>query len=88
MFGFSFSKHAHHHAVRSHAKFPESGPKLLYFFQQEPIQLQLSSFPSLQEEDKSSKDASEKEKEKDKKEKDRNSEKPKIRMLSKGEQNI
>lgn len=73
----------------SHAKFPKSGPKLLYFFQQESIQLQLSSFPSLQEEDKSSKDESEKEKEKDKnKEKDRNSEKSKIRMLSKGEQNI
>lgn len=69
----------------SHAKFPKSGPKLLYFFQQESIQLQLSSFPSLQEEDKSSKDESEKEKEKDKN-KDRNSEKPKIRMLSKGEQ--
>uniref|UniRef100_A0A8D0BQ08 cAMP regulated phosphoprotein 21 n=1 Tax=Salvator merianae TaxID=96440 RepID=A0A8D0BQ08_SALMN len=51
---------------------------------QESIQLQLSSFPSLQEEDKSSKDDCEKEKEKDKnKEKDRNSEKPKIRMLSK-----
>lgn len=71
----------------SHASFPESGPKLLYFFQQESIQLQLSSFPNLREEDKSSKDDSEKEKEKDKnKEKDRNSEKTKIRMLSKGEQ--
>ncbi|NWR53412.1 ARP21 protein, partial [Regulus satrapa] len=46
------------------------------------IQLQLSSFPSLQEEDKSSKDDSEKEKEKDKN-KDKNSEKSKIRMLSK-----
>ncbi|NXK03968.1 ARP21 protein, partial [Herpetotheres cachinnans] len=51
---------------------------------QESIQLQLSSFPSLQEEDKSSKDDSEKEREKDKnKEKDKNSEKTKIRMLSK-----
>ncbi|XP_029864954.1 cAMP-regulated phosphoprotein 21 isoform X6 [Aquila chrysaetos chrysaetos] len=49
---------------------------------QESIQLQLSSFPSLQEEDKSSKDDSEKEKEKDKN-KDKNSEKNKIRMLSK-----
>ncbi|NXL76680.1 ARP21 protein, partial [Leptocoma aspasia] len=49
---------------------------------QESIQLQLSSFPSLQEEDKSSKDESEKEKEKDKT-KDKNSEKSKIRMLSK-----
>uniref|UniRef100_A0A8C5U6V5 cAMP regulated phosphoprotein 21 n=1 Tax=Malurus cyaneus samueli TaxID=2593467 RepID=A0A8C5U6V5_9PASS len=49
---------------------------------QESIQLQLSSFPSLQEEDKSSKDDSEKEKEKDKS-KDKNSEKSKIRMLSK-----
>ncbi|KAL2307779.1 hypothetical protein Nmel_000759, partial [Mimus melanotis] len=48
--------------------------------QQESIQLQLSSFPSLQEEDKSSKDDSEKEKEKDK---NKNSEKSKIRMLSK-----
>ncbi|NXN78215.1 ARP21 protein, partial [Bombycilla garrulus] len=48
---------------------------------QESIQLQLSSFPSLQE-DKSSKDDSEKEKEKDKN-KDKNSEKSKIRMLSK-----
>ncbi|NXH63996.1 ARP21 protein, partial [Rhabdornis inornatus] len=47
---------------------------------QESIQLQLSSFPSLQEEDKSSKDDSEKEKEKDK---NKNSEKSKIRMLSK-----
>ncbi|NXF92544.1 ARP21 protein, partial [Eubucco bourcierii] len=49
---------------------------------QESIQLQLSSFPSLQEEDKSSKDDSEKEKEKDKN-KDKSSEKNKIRMLSK-----
>ncbi|KAM7072491.1 cAMP-regulated phosphoprotein 21 isoform 2-T3 [Acridotheres tristis] len=46
---------------------------------QESIQLQLSSFPSLQE-DKSSKDDSEKEKEKDK---NKNSEKSKIRTLSK-----
>ncbi|XP_035752471.1 cAMP-regulated phosphoprotein 21 [Egretta garzetta] len=51
---------------------------------QDSIQLQLSSFPSLQEEDKSSKDDSEKEKEKDKnKDKDKNGEKTKIRMLSK-----
>ncbi|NXN34215.1 ARP21 protein, partial [Nycticryphes semicollaris] len=51
---------------------------------QESIQLQLSSFPSLQEDDKSSKDDSEKEKEKEKsKEKEKNSEKNKIRMLSK-----
>ncbi|XP_010284685.1 PREDICTED: cAMP-regulated phosphoprotein 21-like, partial [Phaethon lepturus] len=51
---------------------------------QEAIQLQLSSFPSLQEEDKSSKDDSEKERDKDKnKEKDKGSEKNKIRMLSK-----
>lgn len=57
---------------------------LSFFPQQESIQLQLSSFPSLQEEDKSSKDDSEKEKEKDKN-KDKNSEKSKIRMLSKGE---
>ncbi|CAN8184537.1 unnamed protein product [Coccothraustes coccothraustes] len=49
---------------------------------QESIQLQLSSFPSLQEEDKSSKDDSEKEKEKDRN-KDKTSEKSKIRMLSK-----
>ncbi|NXC89899.1 ARP21 protein, partial [Cercotrichas coryphoeus] len=49
---------------------------------QESIQLQLSSFPSLQEEDKSGKDDFEKEKEKDKN-KDKNSEKSKIRMLSK-----
>uniref|UniRef100_A0A8C6G355 cAMP regulated phosphoprotein 21 n=1 Tax=Moschus moschiferus TaxID=68415 RepID=A0A8C6G355_MOSMO len=49
---------------------------------QESIHLQLSSFPSLQEEDKSRKDDSEKEKEKDKN-KDKTSEKPKIRMLSK-----
>ncbi|NXC41259.1 ARP21 protein, partial [Penelope pileata] len=49
---------------------------------QESIQLQLSSFPSLQEEDKTNKDDSEKEKEKDKN-KDKNSEKNKIRMLSK-----
>ncbi|XP_040404267.1 cAMP-regulated phosphoprotein 21 isoform X12 [Cygnus olor] len=49
---------------------------------QESIQLQLSSFPSLQEEDKTSKDDTEKEKEKDKN-KDKNSEKNKTRMLSK-----
>ncbi|NWS17051.1 ARP21 protein, partial [Pachyramphus minor] len=49
---------------------------------QESIQLQLSSFPSLQEEDKYNKDDSEKEKEKDKN-KDKNTEKTKIRMLSK-----
>ncbi|XP_015979475.2 cAMP-regulated phosphoprotein 21 isoform X5 [Rousettus aegyptiacus] len=49
---------------------------------QESIHLQLSSFPSLQEDDKSRKDDSEREKEKDKN-KDKSSEKPKIRMLSK-----
>ncbi|XP_048204607.1 cAMP-regulated phosphoprotein 21 isoform X2 [Perognathus longimembris pacificus] len=49
---------------------------------QESIHLQLSSFPSLQEEDKSRKDGSEREKEKDKN-KDKTSEKSKIRMLSK-----
>ncbi|XP_005383730.1 PREDICTED: cAMP-regulated phosphoprotein 21 isoform X10 [Chinchilla lanigera] len=49
---------------------------------QESIHLQLSSFPSLQEEEKSRKDDSEREKEKDKN-KDKSSEKPKIRMLSK-----
>ncbi|XP_036188846.1 cAMP-regulated phosphoprotein 21 isoform X7 [Myotis myotis] len=49
---------------------------------QESIHLQLSSFPSLQEEDKSRKDDPEREKEKDKN-KDKSSEKPKIRMLSK-----
>ncbi|XP_076985976.1 cAMP-regulated phosphoprotein 21 isoform X3 [Tamandua tetradactyla] len=49
---------------------------------QEPIHLQLSSFSSLQEDDKSRKDDSEREKEKDKN-KDKTSEKPKIRMLSK-----
>uniref|UniRef100_A0A452EKN3 cAMP regulated phosphoprotein 21 n=1 Tax=Capra hircus TaxID=9925 RepID=A0A452EKN3_CAPHI len=49
---------------------------------QESIHLQLSSFPSLQEEDKSRKDDPEREKEKDKN-KDKTSEKPKIRMLSK-----
>ncbi|XP_063160166.1 cAMP-regulated phosphoprotein 21 isoform X2 [Candoia aspera] len=71
--------------VRSLAVCEESCPRLESDTDnQESIQLQLSSFPSLQEEDKSSKDDSEKEKEKDKnKEKDRNSEKPKIRMLSK-----
>ncbi|XP_075405045.1 cAMP-regulated phosphoprotein 21 isoform X13 [Tenrec ecaudatus] len=46
------------------------------------LQDQLSSFPSLQEDDKSRKDDSEKEKDKDKN-KDKTSEKPKIRMLSK-----
>lgn len=62
-----------------------SGPKLWYFFpQQESIHLQLSSFPSLQEEDKSRKDDSEREKEKDKN-REKLSERPKIRMLSKGE---
>ncbi|KAM6449720.1 cAMP-regulated phosphoprotein 21 isoform 2-T5 [Liasis olivaceus] len=71
--------------VRSLAVCEESSPRLESDTDnQESIQLQLSSFPSLREEDKSSKDDSEKEKEKDKnKEKDRNSEKPKIRMLSK-----
>ncbi|XP_074262090.1 cAMP-regulated phosphoprotein 21 isoform X11 [Saimiri boliviensis] len=49
---------------------------------QDSIHLQLSSFSSLQEEDKSRKDESEREKEKDKN-KDKTSEKPKIRMLSK-----
>ncbi|KAM7063564.1 cAMP-regulated phosphoprotein 21 isoform 15-T24 [Molossus nigricans] len=49
---------------------------------QESIHLQLSSFPSLQEDDKSRKDDSERDKEKDKN-KDKTSEKPKIRMLSK-----
>ncbi|XP_012932478.1 cAMP-regulated phosphoprotein 21 isoform X10 [Heterocephalus glaber] len=49
---------------------------------QESIHLQLSSFPSLQEEEKSRKDDSEREKEKDKN-KDKSSEKSKIRMLSK-----
>ncbi|XP_029398812.1 cAMP-regulated phosphoprotein 21 isoform X12 [Mus pahari] len=49
---------------------------------QESIHLQLSSFPSLQEEDKSRKDDSEREKEKDKN-REKLSERPKIRMLSK-----
>ncbi|KAM6169770.1 cAMP-regulated phosphoprotein 21 isoform 19-T19 [Rhynchocyon petersi] len=48
----------------------------------EALQDQLSSFPSLQEDDKSRKDDSEREKEKDKN-KDKTSEKSKIRMLSK-----
>ncbi|XP_065741917.1 cAMP-regulated phosphoprotein 21 isoform X13 [Phocoena phocoena] len=48
----------------------------------ESLQDQLSSFPSLQEDDKSRKDDSEREKEKDKN-KDKTCEKPKIRMLSK-----
>ncbi|KAF1402844.1 cAMP-regulated phosphoprotein 21, partial [Spheniscus humboldti] len=61
---------------------PRPGAENIHDNQQESIQLQLSSFPSLQEEDKSSKDDSEKEKEKDKN-KDKNSEKNKIRMLSK-----
>ncbi|XP_034265083.1 cAMP-regulated phosphoprotein 21 isoform X2 [Pantherophis guttatus] len=71
--------------VRSLAVCEESSPHLEPDTgNQESIQLQLSSFPNLREEDKSSKDDSEKEKEKDKnKEKDRNSEKTKIRMLSK-----
>ncbi|XP_034339874.1 cAMP-regulated phosphoprotein 21 isoform X9 [Arvicanthis niloticus] len=49
---------------------------------QESIHLQLSSFPSLQEEDKSRKDDSEREKEKEKN-REKLSERPKIRMLSK-----
>ncbi|XP_039192848.1 cAMP-regulated phosphoprotein 21 isoform X3 [Crotalus tigris] len=71
--------------VRSLAVCEESSPRFESDTDnQESIQLQLSSFPSLREEDKSSKDDSEKEKEKDKnKEKDRNSEKTKIRILSK-----
>ncbi|XP_074006370.1 cAMP-regulated phosphoprotein 21 isoform X1 [Numenius arquata] len=73
--------------VRSLAVCEESSPRQgveNIHDNQESIQLQLSSFPSLQEEDKSSKDDSEKEKEKDKnKEKEKNSEKTKIRMLSK-----
>ncbi|NXN99376.1 ARP21 protein, partial [Rhinopomastus cyanomelas] len=71
--------------VRSLAVCEESSPRPAaenLHDNQESIQLQLSSFPSLQEEDKSSKDDSEKEKEKDKN-KDKNSEKAKIRMLSK-----
>lgn len=61
----------------------KSSPKLLYFSpQQESIHLQLSSFPSIQEEEKSRKDDTEREKDKNK---DKISEKPKIRMLSKGE---
>ncbi|KGL80425.1 cAMP-regulated phosphoprotein 21 [Tinamus guttatus] len=71
--------------VRSLAVCEESSPRPgaeVVHDNQESIQLQLSSFPSLQEEDKSSKDDSEKEKEKDKN-KDKNSEKNKIRMLSK-----
>ncbi|XP_013928019.1 PREDICTED: cAMP-regulated phosphoprotein 21-like isoform X2 [Thamnophis sirtalis] len=72
--------------VRSLAVCEESSPCLEPDTDnQESIQLQLSSFPNLREEDKSSKDDSEKEKEKDKnKEKNRNSEKTKISMLSKG----
>ncbi|XP_026535319.1 cAMP-regulated phosphoprotein 21 [Notechis scutatus] len=72
--------------VRSLAVCEESSPRLESDTDnQESIQLQLSNFPNLREEDKSSKDESEKGKEKDKnKEKNRNSEKNKIRMLSKG----
>ncbi|NXH15876.1 ARP21 protein, partial [Bucco capensis] len=69
--------------VRSLAVCEESSPRPAaetLHDNQESIQLQLSSFPSLQEEDKSSKDDSEKEKDKNK---DKNSEKNKIRMLSK-----
>uniref|UniRef100_A0A672V4D2 cAMP regulated phosphoprotein 21 n=1 Tax=Strigops habroptila TaxID=2489341 RepID=A0A672V4D2_STRHB len=73
--------------VRSLAVCEESSPRPAaenLHDNQESIQLQLSSFPSLQEEDKSNKDDSEKEKEKERnKEKDKNSEKNKIRMLSK-----
>lgn len=73
--------------VRSLAVCEESSPRPgaeTLHDNQESIQLQLSSFPSLQEEDKTNKDDSEKEKEKDKnKEKDKSSDKNKIRMLSK-----
>ncbi|KAM9575215.1 cAMP-regulated phosphoprotein 21 isoform 3-T3 [Guaruba guarouba] len=73
--------------VRSLAVCEESSPRPAaenLHDNQESIQLHLSSFPSLQEDDKSSKDESEKEKEKERnKEKDKNSEKTKIRMLSK-----
>ncbi|XP_019393624.1 PREDICTED: cAMP-regulated phosphoprotein 21 isoform X12 [Crocodylus porosus] len=75
--------------VRSLAVCEESSPRLGaegLHDNQESIQLQLSSFPSLQEDDKSSKDDSEKDREKEKdknKEKDKTCEKPKIRMLSK-----
>uniref|UniRef100_A0A8C3LH93 cAMP regulated phosphoprotein 21 n=1 Tax=Chrysolophus pictus TaxID=9089 RepID=A0A8C3LH93_CHRPC len=73
--------------VRSLAVCEESSPRPgaeTLHDNQESIQLQLSSFPSLQEEDKTNKDDSEKEKEKDKnKEKDKSSEKNKMRMLSK-----
>ncbi|XP_027531520.1 cAMP-regulated phosphoprotein 21 isoform X4 [Neopelma chrysocephalum] len=71
--------------VRSLAVCEESSPRQgaeNLHDNQESIQLQLSTFPSLQEEDKYNKDDSEKEKEKDKN-KDKNSEKNKIRMLSK-----
>ncbi|XP_017677281.1 PREDICTED: cAMP-regulated phosphoprotein 21 isoform X8 [Lepidothrix coronata] len=71
--------------VRSLAVCEESSPRQgaeNLHDNQESIQLQLSSFPSLQEEDKYNKDDSEKEKEKDKN-KDKSSEKNKIRMLSK-----
>ncbi|XP_042187999.1 cAMP-regulated phosphoprotein 21 isoform X4 [Callorhinchus milii] len=51
---------------------------------QDSIQLQLTSSPSFQDDDKSNKEELEKEKDKDKnREKDKTSEKPKIRMLSK-----
>ncbi|KAM9025228.1 cAMP-regulated phosphoprotein 21 isoform 3-T4 [Ara ararauna] len=73
--------------VRSLAVCEESSPRPAaenLHDNQESIQLHLSSFPSLQEDDKTSKDESEKEKEKERnKEKDKNSEKTKIRMLSK-----
>lgn len=71
--------------VRSLAVCEESSPRPgaeTLHDNQESIQLQLSSFPSLQEEDKTNKDDSEKEKEKDKN-KDKSSDKNKIRMLSK-----
>ncbi|XP_044512689.1 cAMP-regulated phosphoprotein 21 [Gracilinanus agilis] len=52
--------------------------------QQDSIQLQLSRLPSLQEDDKPSKDDSEREREKEKpKEREKSGEKPKNRMLSK-----
>ncbi|XP_067837333.1 cAMP-regulated phosphoprotein 21-like isoform X5 [Heptranchias perlo] len=51
---------------------------------QDSIQLQLTSSPSFQDDDKTNKEELEKEKDKDKnREKDKTSEKPKIRMLSK-----
>ncbi|GCB71831.1 hypothetical protein scyTo_0006083 [Scyliorhinus torazame] len=52
---------------------------------QDSIQLQLTSSPSFQDDDKTNKEDLEKEKDKDKnREKEKSSEKPKIRMLSKG----